>query len=211
MKLYEGLPIYELVMDNETDGLRYISLVRDPAIHSNFLCFSDNERKHQFSIQNEEKRIVSGLAMRADYPIYRVNEKGEEFYVTFSKETIRILVEKFFTEQRTLAINLEHSLDVNDVTIIESYFIDESRGLKPNDISEAKDGDWYVTIKINNDNIWEEIKNGNIRAFSVEGFFDIKEMFNSVEQVQIPILEETQIKEIEELQEDIYDIISKLL
>ena len=71
--LYKNLPLYNLVIDDDdTLGVDKISLVTYPAVEENFLLFDETKRAdYSFSIQNEEKRIVSGIAMVADRPIYR--------------------------------------------------------------------------------------------------------------------------------------------
>lgn len=199
---FNNLPLYELTID-ESDGIQFISIVDRPAIQSNFLCFADNA-KYDFSVTDPDKHLVSGLAMIPDLPIYRQNEQGE-FYVVFTTDTIKKLAEKFFNEQRTLSVNIQHQQPTNDVVIIESYFIDHKRNIVPIEFADAPDGSWYVTMKINNESLWQSIKDGQFTGFSVEGFFDIKD----IEVPPSPTVSE--IKQIEELQEDIYDIIYKII
>lgn len=199
---FNNLPLYELTID-ESDGIQFISIVDRPAIQSNFLCFVDNA-KYDFSVTDPDKHLVSGLAMIPDLPIYRQNEQGE-FYVVFTTDTIKKLAEKFFNEQRTLSVNIQHQQPTNDVVIIESYFIDHKRNIVPIEFADAPDGSWYVTMKINNETLWQSIKDGQFTGFSVEGFFDIKD----IEVPPSPTVNE--IKQIEELQEDIYDIIYKII
>lgn len=208
---FNDLPLYELTIDNDNDGVKFISIVSSPAIESNFLCFS---KDYRFKIQDNDKHIISGLAMIPDFPIYRCNETNGEFYVKFSADTIRKIAEKFFNEQRTLSVNIEHSTITNNAIVIESYFIDHNRGISPIEYPSAPNGSWYVTMKINDANLWETIKNGNLKGFSIEGVFNISEEFNKIEQVnnvELPKLEEKEIKQIEELKEDIYDIIAKII
>ena len=202
---FNNLPLYELTL-NLAEGVKFISIVDKPAIKSNFLCFSE-EQPHKFSIQDPDKRLVSGLAMIPNLPIYRKLPTGEEFYVQFSADTIRKLVEKFFNEQRTLAVNVEHELPVSDVVIIESYFIDKERGIAPVEFPDVENGAWYVTMKVNNDELWNEIKVGNLNGFSVEGLFDFSQMFTNNEQPELP-----ELPPIDELKEptykSVYDIIA---
>ena len=83
-KTYNGLPIFEATIgDNPEAGINKISLVDYPAVESDFLSFAKKERKMNYAIQNEEKRLVRGVIMRADFPIYRNNEQGE-YYVKVS-------------------------------------------------------------------------------------------------------------------------------
>lgn len=202
---FNNLPLYELTLDL-ADGVKYISIVDRPAIKSTFLCFSD-DTPHQFSIHDEEKRLVSGLAMISELPIYRRTKEGQEFYVVFKANTIRQLAEKFFKEQRTLSVNVEHELPVDDVIIVESYFIDRERGIAPIEFPDAPNGSWYVTMKINNDALWSEIKAGNLNGFSVEGLFNVEEMFSNNEEINLPELPPLEDSK-EPLVRSVYDIIA---
>ena len=101
-----NLPLYELMFDDNdsTLGCSKISLVEEPAVEEFFLKFSkdDQEKEHEsFYFTDDSKHIVTGIAMRADYPIYR-NQDGQEFYVQFSKDTIDKMMQKFMKEQGIL-------------------------------------------------------------------------------------------------------------
>ena len=93
MTTLKGLPIYNMTISDELDGVYKISLVDAPAIESNFILF-DEEKKMELMFRDEDKHIITGPAMVPDMPIYRCDETGFEFYVTFSKETIRYIVDK---------------------------------------------------------------------------------------------------------------------
>ena len=82
----EKLPVIYLTIDDDHDtGLDAISLVDRPAIERNWMAFA---KKQKFAL-NEEKKIVSGICMTADYPIYRKDEDGREYYVVFDSDSIR--------------------------------------------------------------------------------------------------------------------------
>lgn len=207
---FNNLPLYELTLDNEF-GVQFISIVDRPAIKSHFLCFSEQTHQ-QFSISDPDKHIITGLAMIPDTPIYRRTDK-QEFYVQFSANTIRQLAEKFFTEQRTLSVNVEHSIPTNDVVILESFFVDKERGIAPIEFPDALNGSWYISMKVNDEELWNSIKDGKLNGFSVEGCFDIKSNFNDETIEEVPTIEniEDKIVAVEELKEDIYDAIAKTI
>ena len=158
------LPIYEV----ECGDLTAISLVRKPAIEEDFMLFKEQkELKLSF---DDEKHIVFGPAIIADKPIYRVDGEGRESYVVFTAEVI----EKLFTNfmKNGGYFNLEHSKETNDVFLIESFI--KRPGLNPVAYEEVSDGSWFISLKVENDAIWEQIKQGKYNGFSVEAFVDIE-------------------------------------
>ena len=167
-----NLPLYELIFDeNESKlGCSKISLVEDPAVEEFFLKFSkdDQEKEHKsFYFKDDSKHIVTGIAMRADYPIYR-NQDGQEFYVQFSKDTIDKMMQKFMKEQRLFDISLDHNQDVRDCYLIESFIINKERGICPNEFSDVENGSWIISVKIENQDVWNKICSGEVKGFSIE-------------------------------------------
>ena len=179
------LPTYYMTLDDPDDGCYVISLVEDPAVDVDFLKFSKNKsqvcaskcfKSKKMWFEENDKHIVTGIAMRADYPIYR-NQDGEEFCIVFSKEVIRDMVERFFKEGLEKAISIDHSQNIDDCVIIESYFIDKERGICPKEFAEIEDGSWIVSVKINNEDIWNRIKKGDFKGFSIETLGHMVEMY----------------------------------
>ena len=92
---YKGLPVYNISIDFDTDeGLQLVSLVDDPAVVESFLTFNSEEQVKLVFTSDEEQHIISGVSLLADTPIYRCDETGG-YYVVFTKETIKQLVEKY--------------------------------------------------------------------------------------------------------------------
>ena len=167
-----NLPLYELQFDDNdsTLGCSKISLVESPAVEEFFLKFSkdEQEKEHKsFYFKDDSKHIVTGIAMRADYPIYR-NQDGQEFYVQFSKDTIDKMMQKFMKEQRLFDISLDHNHDVKDCYLIESFIINKERGICPNEFSDVEDGSWIISVKIENEDVWNKICSGEVKGFSIE-------------------------------------------
>ena len=163
------LPIYKIKidMDDDTTGLSAVSLVDYPAVERDFLLFDKQEMLFK---ADDEKQIISGIALLADTPIYRRNQHGE-FYVVFEKDTIRQLVEKYSKQGLFNSVNLMHQSDtfVNSVYLIESLIIDKQRGICPTEFSDCPDGSWYVSYYVDNKALWDEIKKGEwFNGFSVE-------------------------------------------
>ena len=183
MQKYKGLPIYWLDIENETNGVEYVSLVDEPAIERNFIKLS-KETEIKFSV-NDEKRVVLGPALVPDMPIYRRNPDGYEYYVKYSADAIKRIAEKFFADHNSTNVNLEHEVDVNGCVYFQSYFIDREHGINPEGFEDCVDGTWMLAAKINNDEVWQLIKEGVLRGFSIEGFFSVKQekarVFNTIE------------------------------
>ena len=168
-----NLPIYKLVVDEEELGLEAVALVDNPAIQVNWQAFN-NSKPLKFQ-QVGDRQIVSGPLMIPDLPIYRRdNEKGEH-YVVFDRDTIEQCALKYFKSGLHNSVNIMHEADevVNGATMIETFFIDKSRGIEtPKGYDELPDGTWWGTYKITDTNLWNNfIKTGEFKGFSVEGLF----------------------------------------
>ena len=172
MKLYD---IYIDPTDFET-GMDAISLVADPAVEVDFLKFG-KDKPMSLKFADEERHIITGIALLADTPIYRVAPDKTEYYVRFTKDCIRQLVEKYFKFGLTNSVNIEHKNNqfVDGVTMLESYIIDKERGICPNEFASAPDGSWVVSYKVNNLDVWDKIKTGEVMGFSIQGIFHLVE------------------------------------
>lgn len=196
------LPLYELVIkEDESDptGVDFIALVGTPAIKRNWVAFNEEEIKTRFAFKgDDEKRIISGPAMIPDMPIYRRNDKGEEWEVMFKKPTIQRIIEKFFKAQNTGNFNLEHkrNLLADGVYLIESFMIDSERGINaPEGFKDLPDGTWFISCKVDNETIWNDfIKSGRFNGFSVEGYFAEKPVEEQVNEVEDFISKLKQLK-----------------
>lgn len=167
--------IYELIINEEDEtGVDYIALVDQPAIESNWIAFNKQEVKEQFTIQDEEKRIISGYLMKADFPIVRLDENNEKFHVVFRPKTVFDIALKYMQNGFNSNTNLNHdkSTLAEGVFLFESRIIDKDRGsLAPKGFEDAPDGSWFGSMYVKNDEIWKQIKQGEFRGFSVEGNF----------------------------------------
>lgn len=169
-----NLPIYNIELgDNE--GLTKMSLVDAPAVESNFLAFSE-QKELKFSLF-EEQRIVFGVALRADFPIYRYSPNMGEYYVIFSKDVINKLYEKFMIDSNFNKINLNHTTDTKGVHLIQSFLKDTKHGLNPSGFEEINDGSWFVAYKVLNEDVWNKIKSGEYNGFSVELWAELERKF----------------------------------
>jgi hypothetical protein len=138
--------------------------------------------------KDESKHILTGPALIADMPIYRRNfVTGEEYYVVFTKETIAKLVERYSKNNMLNSVNLQHDSDsfTTGATLVESYFVDKSRGIAPKEFAIA-DGSWICSFKITDEALWDQIVNTDeFNGFSVEVIANLEEKLGSEKQEDI--------------------------
>lgn len=165
MKTINNKPLYKVIL-GDSKGLTAISLVDEPAMEVDFLKFK--KENINFSLQ-DDKQIITGIAILADTPIYRNSPTMGEYYVIFEKDTIKELVQKFLKDD--LIVNLQHdnNLTLNSINILESYFINHERNISPKEFELCSDGSWVITFKILDKDLWKKIKEDiTINGFSIE-------------------------------------------
>lgn len=167
------LPIYKIKVDESDElGVDFVAMVDNPAIERNWQAFGKNKK---LFLASEEKQIVSGPLIVANLPIYRRDDSGKEYYVTFDTDTTMKIVQRFFKKGFTGNVNEMHepSKVVEGVFMFESFVINKERGINtPAGFQELPDGSWFGSYKVNNPDIWQKIKDGHFYGFSVEGLFD---------------------------------------
>ena len=166
-----GIPVYDaLVMDDDC-GMVKISLVDDPAVMSDFQAFDNARRMQTYSVMDEEKRLVRGVVMRADFPIYRRDERLGEYYIIYKAETIRRMAEKYLADGLQNEVSTMHSTDVDGVQMVQ-YFI-KGDGVSVTGFDDIADGSLFAEFHVLNDEVWEAVKDGTYKGFSLEGYFDL--------------------------------------
>ena len=179
--MFNGLPLLEAkinIEDNET-GMFCISLVDAPATESNFYAFDEQKELLKYSIQDEEQRKVFGLVMAADMPIYRIGSNGFEYYIVYSKETLADMMEKYFAQGFQNQVDTMHNFEMEDgITLTQMFVKDTAKGVNPTGFEQYADGSIFAEFKINNDDVWSSIKEGEYKGFSLAGYFTIEETFN---------------------------------
>ena len=180
----DGIPVYSAVLGNENSGMIRISLVDDPAVDSNFFAFSKVKEMPIYCVKDEEKRLVVGVVMRADYPIIRIDPKLGKFYMIFKADTIREMAEKYLAEGRDNNINLMHKgPEVEGVQLVQYFIKDTAKGISPAGFDNIADGSLFAEFHVTNDEVWQGIKAGTYKGFSLEGLFDL-EPEQDVDEVQ---------------------------
>ncbi len=137
-----------------------------------------DKQKMNFQIISEDEHIISGPLMIADELIYRNNDKFGEHYVKFSADTIQKIAIKFSKKKYQSNVNLMHDPNqkVQGVTMFESFIVDKKRGILPmQGFEDVADGSWFGSFYVENEEVWNKVKAGEFRGFSVEGLFDYEE------------------------------------
>jgi hypothetical protein len=152
-----------------------------------------------FQIVNEDEHIVSGCLMEADLLIYRNNDSFGEHYVKFSADTIKQIAIKWSKKKFQTNVNLMHdpAMKVDGVTMFESFIVDKKRGILPmKGFEDVADGSWFGSFYVENPEVWQQLKDGTFRGFSVEGLFDYTPPITA---------EENALRKISELLNDIIE------
>jgi len=163
--------IFELVIDESAEifGIDAISLVEKPAIESDFVALK--EQPKQYVLSDESKRLVMGPALVPDKPIYRKMD-GKEFYVYFSKKTVRRAMELYFKHHNQGNATLEHEHPVLDTYVVESWIVESDKDKSVSHGLDVPVGTWMVSMKIENETLWNEyVATGKVKGFSIEGYF----------------------------------------
>ena len=171
----DNIPVYQALVDDEDTGMFRISLVDSPAVMSDFQAFDSQKRPVMYRISDEEKRLVRGVVMRADFPIYRYDKKAGEYYIIYKAETIRTMAEKYLLESRQNDVNLMHEegSDVDGVQMVQYFIKDTAAGVSPAGFDDIADGSLFAEFHVVNGEVWDAIREGTYKGFSLEGVFNL--------------------------------------
>lgn len=178
---YKGLPLFNMDVVEGMPGIQLISLVDDPAVEKEFVKLA-KETEIKMKV-NEEKRIVTGVALIPDQKIFRVDPNGQKYYIQFSKDAIERAAIKFYKDRHSADANLMHEVYTEGIIYFESYLVNRERGILPVEFSDVPDGTWIVSAKIENDDVWKLISAGVLRGFSIEGKLGVKEEISTLEEL----------------------------
>lgn len=199
------MKLIELIIDEdmELSGIDAISIVENPAIEEDFIALKTEQKEYKFAEVDKEKKIIMGAMLVPDKPIYRRDENEEEYYIYFSKNTIRKAMELFFQNGNQSNATFEHMEFITGLTMVESWIVEDT----DKDKSKLYElnvpvGTWMGTIKVNNDKIWNDfIKTGKVKGFSIEGYFadKAKTPLSKVDETEDEILAGLDLLELQTL------------
>jgi hypothetical protein len=164
--------IIELIID-ENDlqtGIHAVSVVHSPAIEENFIALS----KHEIELKevDAEKKILMGAALVPNKQILRADKDGKGYYIYFSEDTIKKASELFLMRSNQNNATYEHKEKLNGMSVVESWVIDNPEMDKSKEYGfNLPKGTWMIAMKVNNEDIWKDVKAGKVKGFSIEGYF----------------------------------------
>jgi len=169
----DNIPVFNAEI-GENEGMLCVSLVDMPAVQSDFIRLNKDTKPQMFAIENEEKRRVLGVVMRADYPIYRNDPQHGEYYMVFKADTIRKMAQKYLADHYQNQIDLDHNGQmVKGVELVQWFIKDAEKGVNPNCFDGIADGSLFAEYQILDNRIWDAIKDGTYNGFSLEGYFSL--------------------------------------
>ena len=105
--------------------------------------------------------------------IYRYDaNKDKEYYVYFSQETVKQASQNFLKYFKNNNATIEHEQRVSGVSVVESWIVEDPKKDKSNLYGfNLPKGTWFVTMKIENPEVWQLIKDKKLKGLSIEGYF----------------------------------------
>tara|TARA_R100001443_G_scaffold76563_1_gene83992 strand:+ start:11011 stop:12012 length:1002 start_codon:yes stop_codon:yes gene_type:complete len=166
--------IVELVIEenNEMLAIDAISLVSAPAIEQDFVFFGKEKHNLTFAKVDEEKRMLVSPALIPNKQIFRYDPNTDsEYYVYFSKDTVRKASELYLKHNNHHKATYEHNERVSGVLTTESWIKEGDQDKSKMYGYDLPNGTWFVKMRIDNDDLWQKIKDGELKGLSIEGYF----------------------------------------
>ena len=169
----KGIPVYEALVNGEDTGMLRISLVDEPATLVAWQAFAE-KRPQLYAVADEDKRIVRGVIMRAEFPIYRRDSFGE-YYMIYHADTIREMAEKYLADSRQNNVDTNHDgKEIDGVQMVQWFIKDTAAGIDPRGFdADIADGSLFAEFHVTDEAIWAQIKDGTFNGFSLEGLFAV--------------------------------------
>ena len=148
-----------------------IALVESPAIETDFIFLSKDDKPIQLSVQ-DEKRMIYSPVLIPDKVIPRVSDSGDPYEIYFSGETIEDIAKDYMLKKVTLGEwNSEHNENqkLEGVDVVENWIVENPLNDKATELGfKVPAKTWMQGTYISNDEVWAKIKNGTYKGISVE-------------------------------------------
>jgi len=177
----DKLPLFDISLEDIAQGMYKISLVDKPAIEEDFIHFNEVEKVHMFA--DEKKKEVVGPIMIPNKEILRFSPDMGYYYVRFTEETIQQIMYKYSKEGLFNAFGINHSYDTDEVVMLEVWTKESDNDKSVDYGYKLPNGTVFVKAKIESDELFTAIENGEINGFSIEIKADIKPTINNEEQM----------------------------
>lgn len=156
--------------------VEFISLVDSGAnqrevIYKNANADQAGERitkRIEFRKADDDKRLVYGVVYAPD----EADAHGD----TMTAEDIEKAAHAFLAAGKTNRVDKQHDENPDKGYIVESAIL---KGTHP-EFPDDPEGTWIVTIKVTDDDTWAEIKKGDIKGISMQGFAEAEDLEEEV-------------------------------
>ena len=173
--VYNNIPVFAVNVDDPGCSISAMSLVDDPAMSIDMVCFS-KEQNMKFSIQDETQHNILTCLVRVDFPILRVTQDGNPYYIVFNKDTAKVLCQRLMTDGMQQNISLQHNGKlIQGIQLQEVFIKDTEKGISPVGFEEAADGSLMGIYHITDDALWNDCIEGRFKGISIESLLGIEE------------------------------------
>lgn len=192
--VYNNIPVFAVNVDDPGCSISTMSLVDDPAMSIDMVCFS-KEQKMNFSIQDETQHNILTCLVRVDFPILRLTEDGNPYYIVFNKDTAKVLCQRLMKDGMQQNISLNHNGKLIDGVILQEVFLkDTSLGINPVGFEDAGEGSLMGVYHITDDALWKDCIEGRFGGISIESYLSL-ENFNKIDKTKNKVNMASKIKE----------------
>ncbi len=172
------LPIYNIIFNEDIDdisGICAMSFVEEPANEVQFLALSSQTKELNLN-KNTKKQVLTGVVLRPEQLIYRYDTTYGEHYIKFSVEQIEKIAQKMMKTGLPLHNTThQHEKQLQGHYLTELWIVENPNNDKSNELgfSDLPKGTLMCSYKIEDANYWNnEVMTGNVKGFSLEGYFD---------------------------------------
>jgi len=167
--------LVELVIDERAEryGIEAISLVEFPAIEADWVFFNKDNFLSLAKLDEEKKTLVGAVLIPNKEIVRYDQEENEEYFVYFSEDTIKKAQELFMINLRNNNATYEHKETIQGLSVVESWIKEDKKFDKSNQygFKNMPIGTWFVKMKVDNNDVWQKVKEKSVKGFSIEGYF----------------------------------------
>lgn len=193
------LPIFKAIISENDEGIDAIAFVKEPAVESVMMKFNKNNKKNvKFSLLDDNKRKIIFPIMRCNFPIYRCDDYIGEYYIIYTKEVIEKMARKMIADNTTNNFNIEHNNNdtVSGIYLEELFIKDTKKGINPKGYEDIEEYSLFGVYSIDNNEIWQQIENGEFTGLSLEGLFNFDYYDDEVDNIDNELNEWEEVLEL---------------
>lgn len=187
MKTFNDKPLYLVNVDGEECTITTISLVENPAMLAPMYCFGEQKPIMKFSL-DESKHCFISCIVRTDFPIYRIDDEGNEFYIMFDKEASEKLCQKLLRDGFQQNVSLDHNGQlISGIELQEVFLKDTEHGINPSGFEDVSEGSLFGIYHVSDENLWKECVEGRFGGVSLESYLCLSN-FSAIDPEETEIL-----------------------